>query len=386
MFSMLLVIIYIAFISLGLPDSLLGSTWPQMQPVFEVSLSYAGIISMIIAVGTVISSLLSERVICKLGTGKVTAVSVLMTAVALFGFSVSGNFVMLCLFAVPYGLGAGAVDAALNNFVALHYSSKHMSWLHCFWGVGASVGPYIMGSFIATKYGWRGGYGAISVIQIVLTCIIFSTLFLWKENNNDREQYTERRKAKNFKEIVQVKGIYNILFAFFCYSAVEQTTGLWAASYLVINREMESNIAAKFASLFYIGITVGRGISGFVANKIGDKNMIRIGIGIILAGIGMIIFPINVSAVTLVGFIAIGLGCAPIYPSIIHATPDNFGKENSQAVIGVQMASAYIGTSFMPPLFGIIAQHINIALFPLYLLIFTIIMLVATEKLNRMNR
>ena len=283
MYSALLVIIYLAFISLGLPDTLLGSAWPQMHIELNASLSSAGIITMIISMGTVISSLFSDRLNIKLGTGKVTAISVLMTAVALLGFSLSHSFIILCVLAVPYGLGAGAVDAALNNYVALHYSSKHMSWLHCFWGVGASIGPYIIGTCMAHGLGWRGGYSVISVLQFTLTAALFITLPLWKkvensENNvingkNERTQEEpQERKAKSLSEALHIKGVIYILFAFFCYSAVEQTTTLWCASYLVLNRSIDSNIAAKFAAFFYIGITFGRFLCGFIADKLGDKN------------------------------------------------------------------------------------------------------------------
>lgn len=375
MYSALLVIIYLAFISLGLPDTLLGSAWPQMHIELNASLSSAGIITMIISMGTVISSLFSDRLNIKLGTGKVTAISVLMTAVALLGFSLSHSFIILCVLAVPYGLGAGAVDAALNNYVALHYSSKHMSWLHCFWGVGASIGPYIIGTCMAHGLGWRGGYSVISVLQFTLTAALFITLPLWKKvensennvinGNNERTQEEPReRKAKSLSEVLHIKGVIYILFAFFCYSAVEQTTTLWCASYLVLNRSIDSNIAAK----------------------LGDKNMIRLGIVIIVAGIVMLFMPIPGAAIALAGLITIGLGCAPIYPSIIHSTPFNFGADNSQAVIGIQMAFAYVGTTFMPPLFGLIAQYINIGLFPVYILIFTAIMLLTTEVLNNINK
>ena len=301
------------------------------------------------------------------------------------------------MLAVPYGLGAGAVDAALNNYVALHYSSKYMSWLHCFWGVGASIGPYIIGTCMAHGLGWRGGYSVISVIQFTLTAALFITLPLWKKvensennvsnrNNERTQEEPQERKAKSLSEVLHIKGVIYILFAFFCYSAVEQTTTLWCASYLVLNRSIDSNTAAKFAALFYIGITFGRFLCGFIADKLGDKNMIRLGITIIVAGIVMLFMPIPGSTIALAGLITIGLGCAPIYPSIIHSTPFNFGADNSQAVIGIQMAFAYVGTTFMPPLFGLIAQYINIGLFPVYILIFTAIMFITSEALNNINK
>lgn len=386
MASLLLVLIYIAFISLGLPDSLLGSGWPAMQPALGVPFSYAGIISMIIAGGTVVSSLLSERIIKKIGTSLVTAFSVLLTAIALFGFSVSNSFLLLCLFAVPYGLGAGAVDAALNNFVALHYSSRHMSWLHCFWGVGAAASPYIMSYFLIGGQSWTGGYRTVSIIQFVLTAVLFISLPLWKTKSVKAEPGESQEKAKSLKQIWKIPGVRYVLLAFFGYCAAEGITGLWASSYLVMNRGIEREIAAQFASLFYIGITAGRFVCGFVANKLGDKRQVRLGLAIMLVGIVMVWLPVPVSAVSLAGLIVIGVGSAPVYPAIIHATPDNFGKENSQAIIGVQMASAYIGTTFMPPLFGFIAERVSISLYPLFILIFAVLIIVMTETLNKTVR
>jgi len=383
MASFLIVLIYIAFISLGLPDSLLGSAWPAMQPSLGVPFSYAGIISMIIAGGTVVSSLLSERIIKKLGTSLVTAFSVLLTATALFGFSISDSFFLLCLFAVPYGLGAGAVDAALNNFVALHYSSRHMNWLHCFWGVGAAASPYIMGYFLIGGQSWNNGYRTVSIIQFILTAILFFSLPLWKKKGMAVETGKSGEKAKSLLQIWKIPGVRYILLAFFGYCAAEGTAGLWASSYLVMAKGIEREIAAQFASLFYMGITLGRFICGFVANKLGDKRQIRVGLAIMLLGVLLVWLPVGISEITLVGLIVIGVGCAPVYPAIIHSTPDNFGKENSQAIIGVQMASAYIGSTFMPPLFGFLAERISIYLYPLYILIFAVLMFLMTETLNK---
>lgn len=381
MFSILLPIIYLAFISLGLPDSLLGSAWSVIHTDLGVPLSFAGIISMIIAGGTIISSLLSDRLTKKLGTGLVTVVSVFLTAVALYGFSVSNSFWMLCILSIPYGLGAGAVDAALNNYVALHYASRHMNWLHCFWGVGAATGPYIMSYSLTRGMGWHGGYGIIALIQIILTAVLFISLPLWKKQKHITTN--ENNSAMKLSQIIQIRGVKLILAAFFGYCALESTTGLWAASYLVINRGINPEIAAKYAAYFYIGITFGRFLCGFISDKIGNKNMIRIGIFTIFTGILTLSIPETNFHICLAGLIAVGLGCAPIYPAIIHSTPANFGAKNSQAIIGVQMASAYTGTVFMPPLFGLIADNINIALFPIYLLILAALILLMTEKLNK---
>ena len=379
MVSLLLTIIYMAFISLGLPDSLLGSAWPVMRLELGAPISYAGIISMIISVGTIVSSLLSNRLIHKLGPGLVTAASVGMTAAALFGFSVSGSFALLCLWAVPYGLGAGAVDAALNNYVAVNYSSRQMSWLHAFWGVGVTVSPYIMSACLTGGLGWQAGYRNVSVLQILLTVILFAALPLWKRTAQEGES-GETADTPLFKA-VRIPGVPFALLAFFGFCALETTAGLWASSYLVGARGIDAETAAKFTALFYMGETVGRIANGFIADRFGDSNMIRVGIVLTLVGIGMVLVPIN--TVALGGLVVVGLGAAPVYPCIIHATPYNFGTENSQALVGIQMASAYTGSTLMPPLFGLIAQHVSVGLYPFYLLIFAALMLVMTELLNR---
>lgn len=387
MFHLLLSVIYLAFISLGLPDALLGSAWPSMYPAFHVPVSYAGIISMIIAAGTVISSLQSDRLTKKLGTGKITAISVATTAVALFGFSVSHSFIALCLWAVPYGLGGGSVDAALNNYVALHYESRHMSWLHCMWGVGASIGPYIMGYALSNKQEWSMGYRYISIFQIGLTAILIISLPLWKQFHKKEHVGQSASGSGNTLPVLTLKQIFQIpsqgnSLCFFCYSAVEQTSSLWASSYLVLHLGYSSEKAAGFASLFFIGITVGRGISGFITFKLNDSQMIHLGEGIILLGVLAMLLPLG-KTVALAGLILIGLGCAPIYPSIIHSTPAHFGADKSQAIIGVQMAFAYIGACLMPPLFGIIARSISITLFPAYLGLFLCIMFFMYETVIR---
>ena len=383
MVSLLLAIIYLAFVSLGLPDSLLGAAWPIMQQQMAVPLSFAGIIAMVVSGGTIISSLLSDRLTKKLGAGLVTAVSVLMTAAAFVGFSVSHSFWMLCLFAVPYGLGAGAVDAALNNFVALHFSSRHMNWLHCCWGVGAAVSPYIMGHSLTGGASWNSGYRTVAMLQMGLAAVLFLSLPLWKKQAAAASEEKSRTPAKKLPDIFKIKGVNYVLAAFFGYCALEVTTGLWASSFLVLQRGVNPETAAAYASFFFIGITAGRFLCGFVADKIGDRNMIRIGIIITLLGIFALWLPLKSDWLCLNGLIVIGIGCAPIYPAIIHATPANFGKENAQAIIGVQMASAYLGATFMPPLFGLAANHISVGLYPAFLLFFAVLMLLMTEKLSR---
>ena len=383
MIHLLLIIIYLAFISLGLPDSLLGSAWPAMYQEFSVPVSYAGGISMIIAAGTIISSLQSDRLTRRFGTGKVTAASVLMTAAALFGFSISHSYAALCLWAVPYGLGAGSVDASLNNYVALHYASRHMSWLHCMWGVGASLGPYIMGYALTGGRGWNMGYRYIAILQIVLTTVLIFSLPLWKKHENiDRGHPDGEAAAKplSLRQIVKIPGAKEVMITFFCYCALESTAGLWASSYLVLRRGLSAETAAGFASLFYIGITAGRALSGFLTLKLNDTQMIRLGQGFILFGIALLFLPFG-NVITLVGLILIGLGCAPIYPSIIHSTPEHFGADRSQAMIGVQMASAYVGTCLMPPIFGFMANHISVSLFPVYLLAILVLMTAMHEKM-----
>ncbi len=378
MYTLLLIIIYLAFISLGLPDSLLGSAWPMMQQNFQVPISYAGIVTMIISGGTICSSLMSDRLTKNLGTGIVTTVSVLLTAVALFGFSTASAFWMLCLWAIPYGLGAGAIDAALNNYVALHYSSRHMSWLHCFWGIGTIISPYIM-SYSLVSSSWQNGYRTVSTIQIIITIILILSISLW---NLQKAKISDKQAEKTLglKNALKIKGVPQLLLGFFAYCSTEATVMLWASSYLVRTREITEEKAASFAALFFIGITVGRFLSGIVSEKLGDRRLIRIGTSIIAVGIICILLPVTTDFLVLSGFIIIGLGCAPIYPSIIHSTPNNFGKENSQSIIGIQMASAYIGSTFMPPLFGLIANHISIKLLPAYLILFTLLMIVMIEK------
>jgi len=378
---MLLFIIYLSFISLGLPDSLLGSAWPNMYIDFDIPLSYVGIISTIITGSTILSSLFSDKFNSLLGTGKVTTISVCLTALALFGFSISHSFIELCFWALPYGFGAGSVDASLNNYVAIHFESRHMSWLHCMWGVGTSIGPYIMSYVLTNGKLWNSGYRIISIIQIVLSCILLISLPKWKNDSNSNLSDT-KSKTLTIKEIFNIKGVKYVLIAFFCYCALEQTAGLWATSYLNLYKNVCVQEASGYASLFYIGITLGRAISGFTTFKFTDDKMIKLGSNIILFGIVILLVNGSVN-LSLIGFILIGLGCAPIYPCIMHSTPRYFGQENSQTVIGMQMACAYVGILLMPPLFGIIANYVNIALLPIYLLLLLFVMYISHHKLSK---
>lgn len=386
MYSLLLVFIYIAFVGLGLPDSLLGSAWPVMQIELGAPLSYAGLITMIISVGTVISSLFADKMLKKMSAGVLTTVSTLVTAIALFGFSTSRSVLMLCIWAVPYGLGAGAVDAALNNYVAVHYSSKHMSWLHAFWGVGAAISPYIMSYCLTSGHGWSNGYFSVSIIQIAITAILFLSLPMWKKLaaiGEQAEATTEDAPELTFVQKLRIPGVWCVLALFFAYCSLEQTAGIWATSYLVTYRGIDEETAAAFASMYFLGITVGRFACGFIADRIGDRTLTRMGIIVSAIGVIMIAIPVSTHAVALSGLIIAGLGSAPIYPAVIHSTPSNFGAKNSQAIIGLQMAFAYIGITLMPPLFGLIAEHTSIAVYPFYLLIFSVIMIIASERLNK---
>ena len=366
MASLLLALIYVCFISLGLPDSLLGSAWPVLHQEISVPVSLAGVLSATICLGTILSSLFSDKLLRRFGAGKVIAISIAMTAMGLFGFSCSNQFWMLMLWAIPYGLGAGGVDAILNNYVALHYKAQHMSWLHCMWGVGASISPYIM-SFSLINLSWNYGYLFVAAIQAVLSAGIFLSIPLWKKGMQAEEDGGEETvpAALSFREIFAIKGAIPCFVTFFCYCSLELTTSLWASSYLVTKWSFSPEAAASFASMFYIGVTFGRFINGFFAMRFSDRFLIRVGCGLIVVGIGLLCLPFD-AAFALVGFAIIGLGCAPIYPCIIHMTPDVFGKDKSQAMIGIQMAFAYMGFLIMPPLFGVIADCVSISLLPVF--------------------
>ena len=380
MFSLLLALIYVSFISLGLPDSLLGSAWPQMQESLGVSLSLGGVISFLITASTILSSLVSHQVIQRFGTGAVTMCSVAMTALALFGFSLSNSFLALCLWAIPYGLGAGSVDAALNNFVALHCKAKHMSWLHCFWGIGATGGPYIMGLCLSRGIGWQAGYRTISFLQMALTLILLLSLPLWKKQElllSGGE--TVRPQTPQWGKLLKRPGVKAALTAFFFYSALELTTGLWGSSYMVAVRGISPETAAKWISLFYLGITAGRFFSGFLTLRFSDDAMVRLGEITAIVGILLILLPLH-NLFLCLGLILTGLGCAPIYPSLLHATPQRFGKSLSQSLMGTQMAISYLGSTTMPPVSGFLSEKISMGLYPILLLVFALCMTILTEK------
>lgn len=382
MYLFLLALIYLAFISLGLPDSLLGSAWPLMHLEMGVPISYMGIITMLISGGTIVSSLMSDRLTRKFGTKILTVASVFLTVIALFGFSFANNFSMLIVFAIPYGIGAGAIDAALNNYVALHYKAKHMSWLHCFWGVGTIVSPFVMG-YALTSSTWNNGYRIVGFMQLVIGIILLLTLPVWKVNEDVVSTTSE---DVGFFKALRIKGVPFLLLGFLAYCAAETTTMQWASTYFVEVKGISIERAASFASLFYIGITAGRFISGFITDKLGDRKMILLGSSVLIVGILTLAIPSSSYELAFVSFIIIGLGCAPIYPCIIHSTPYNFGAKNSGAIIGIQMASAYLGATFMPPIFGVLGNASTFAIMPLYLLVFVLLMLVMIELTFRITK
>lgn len=390
----LLPIIYLAFIALGLPDSALGSAWPVMGPALGAGLSWVGIVTMIICAGTIASSLMSVRVVDRFGTGKVTAASVALTALALLGFSFSGEFWQILLWSIPYGLGAGAVDAALNAYVAVHYESQHMSWLHCMWGVGASGGPMIMGACLGFGT-WGDGFRALGALQFAIVIVLTVSLPLWRDRKLPKAKRPDDAAGEDTagikpthrtrRELLHIDGVVAVLISFFCYCALESTCGNWAASYCTLAAGISAETAASWASLFYIGITVGRLGSGFLSFKLSDSAMIRLGQILVAAGIAILLLPWR-GALLAVALVLIGLGCAPIYPSIIHATPKRFGDDVALELTGMQMAFAYVGSLAMSPLFGAIAQLVDIGLYPLYMAILLAVMVISAEKVNRATR
>lgn len=377
----LLLIIYLAFISLGLPDALLGSAWPAMFGDLKVPVSYAGIISMIVAAGTVISSLFSGSLIQKFGEAKVTTFSVFLTAIALMGFAYSHQFIFLCLLAIPLGLGAGSVDAALNNYVALHYQAKHMNWLHSFWGIGAAIGPMIMAGYFANGGVWTQGYHTIAWIQLGLVVVLLLSLPLWIQQKESDDAAKNKDTKSLFSLIKSIPGLKQALLVFFCYCTIEASFGLWGASFLVFEKGFAADKAARLVSLYYIGITSGRFLSGFLTHYFSNRQLIYIGQGVI--AVGIILFLLPSESVLLPGFLLIGLGCAPIFPSLLHETPRNFGKQHSQKIMGLQMASAYVGITLMPFVFGEISTITGYSFLLPFLGIFLFVMFFLTRILNR---
>ena len=423
MIHLLLAAIYLAFVGLGLPDGLLGAAWPAMRADAAFRgfgggtppLSHSGIVFAIIAICTVVSALQSDRTTKRFGAARVTAFSTALAAVALFGFAQCRSMAGLCLWAVPYGLAAGAIDAALNNYVALHFASRHMSWLHCMWGVGATAGPYVMGAALTRGAPWQRGYLLVGIAQVLVAAAVFASLPLWRRAEGASGAPAEApaeaaRRPLRLAEILRIPGARAILLCFFCYCAIEQTAGLWAATFLahrgvsperieqtaglwaatfLAHRGVSPERAAFYASMVYLGITLGRGIGGFATFRWNDDQMLRIGEGIIVVGLALVgaaaLAPAVPSDVACAGFVVAGFGCAPVYPSIIHSTPAHFGADKSQAIIGVQMAFAYLGTTAMPPLFGVLARHVTPALLPLYLLALLVLMAALYERVVRVT-
>lgn len=369
----LLMMIYLSFISLGLPDSMLGSAWPAMNVSLNAPLWGAGLVQMLISFCTIISSLNSAKLIRRFGTGKLTAISVATTALALLGFSLAKNYAFLLLMAVPLGLGAGAVDAGLNNYVALHCEAKHMSWLHCFWGVGTIIGPMILSAVLRVGGSWATGYRAVGLIQCAVSALLFATLGMWKRGNIQQEEYGA--KALSMWEVLSLPGAKAGMVTFLCYCALESTLGLWGATYISQVRGVDEATAASFGAMFYIGITVGRAISGFMAMKLLPKQMVRVGQALLALGCIFMMIPAG-STLLGIGLVVCGLGCAPIYPNIIQDTPVNYGTENSQAAIGVQMAFAYVGSTFLPSIFGALAGVGGYGLLPYFAISICVLMTV----------
>ena len=376
----LLLLIYLAFISLGLPDALLGSAWPVMSQQFCVPMSYMGLVSLLISGFTVVSSLLSDRLNGRFGTGKVTAFSVGLTAVALVGFALTDRYWMLCIWAIPYGLGAGSVDAALNNYVANHYASRHMSWLHCMWGLGAAIGPYVMGAVLSGGQTWNMGYVYIGIFQFALTATLMLSIPKWKKTDGEG---VKGQTHLSLKEVIKIPGVKEALLIFLCYSAIESIGGHWASSYLAFHLGMTEEKAAALAAMFYLGITAGRAVSGFATYRLNDRQMSYVGMGTTITGILLMLLSKN-QTVTVIGFTVAGFGCAPIFPCIIHNTPNLFGADRSQSVIGVQMASFYAGTCLFPPLFGVLADWVGIGCMPAVLLLTLCLMLVLYIRFCRL--
>ncbi|MEZ2718428.1 MFS transporter [Niallia circulans] len=391
MATFFLVIIYLAFISLGLPDSLLGVSWSLMQVEFKAPLETAGVLFMTIAGGTIISSFISGTLLKKFGTGMVTFVSCFMTAGALLGFHFAPSIVWLFIFAIPLGLGAGAVDTGLNNYVASHYKAHHMSWLHCFWGVGATLGPIIVAQFISRDNSWRSGYFAIASIQFILVVILLFTLPLWKKIEKVPKQEHENKIEESTSTLDEaylenqkpwkIRGVKLALLAFLFYCGAEAAVGLWGSSFLVNVKNLSIDVAAKWVSVFYAGITIGRFITGFITLKMSNQRLIRWGQIIALVGAILLFLPFPV-LFSLAGFIMIGLGLAPIFPCMLHETPLRFGKKHSQTIMGYQMAIAYTGSTFLPPILGYAAAKSTIGIFPFVIAGFIAMMLWGSERLN----
>lgn len=380
MTTFLLIIIYFAFISLGLPDAMLGSAWPVMQGELGLPLSGAGLVSMIVSGGTIVSSLLSGKLIRRFGTARLTTISVLMTALALLGFSFTRGYGWMLLMAVPLGLGAGAVDTTLNDFVARNYAARHMNWLHSFWGIGATLSPIIMALALARTGVWQNGYRWVAVIQFALVGVLVLSLPVWRRFSESDS--AAAASSISTTPLSSIPGLGATLAGFFAYCALETTTGLWGASYLVGVRGIAEEVAAGWVASYYLGITIGRMVNGFASIKFSSKQLIRMGIGSIFVGVLLLII-LKADLASLAGLMLIGLGCGPIFPTLLHETPYRFGAENSGRLMGIQMATAYVGTTLGPPLIGLLLGKVGLWVYPLALLLLAMILLAGTEQVNR---
>lgn len=382
----LLMIIYLAFISLGLPDALLGVTWPLIRMEWQMSLDAAGLISIVVTLGTIVSSLLSGKLIKRFGEGKITFISGLMTGAALLGYSMAPSYIWFVLLALPLGFGAGSVDTALNHYVALHFKAHHMNWLHSFWGVGATAGPVLMAMILTQTGSWRSGYQTVAFIQLVLAAILFISLPLWKKHDAlNQNLETENRIPTSKINAFKIKGVPYALLVFLFYCAAEYAMGLWGSSYLVQTRGVTLETAARGVAFYYGGITVGRVLSGFISFKLSNTRLITFGLVIALLG-GIILFVGSSVILTMVAFVLIGLGFAPVFPSMTHETPHRFGKDQTQFIIGYQMASAYIGIAVFPPLLGLVIEKTSMSVFPVFIVFCILLQLLLTTKLNKLTQ
>lgn len=384
MATALLIIIYIAFIGLGIPDSLFGTAWPAIYSEFELPISFGSFVTIIISCGTVLSSVISSKIISRLGTNKVSAYSTLLTALALLGFSFAPNLWVMCFWAIILGVGAGAIDVALNNYVAIHYSATHMSFLHCFYGVGVSVSPYILSLVIAGNFGWRGGYRIAFAIQLIITLLLFLALPLWrKAHGGENESEENTHKDLSFGSVLKIPGVKMMCSLFIASCAIECTCGGWGSTFLVEYKHLPAEKAAQIIMIYYIGMTLGRFLSGVLAAKLHSWKIIKLGQIVLGLALLLLILPGGVYLCAL-GMFLIGLGNGPLFPNFNYLTPENFGSDVSQSVIGIQMASAYIGIMLAPTLCGLLGQVFGMVIFPYYLILFYAIMIPVTIRIKTM--
>ena len=379
----LLLVIYLAFIGLGLPDSLLGSAWPAMHGDLGAAVSLGGLVSMTTCSCTIVSSLLCGRLVRGLGTGRLVLGSVALTAVAIFGYSCCTQFWQLVAWAVPYGLGAGAVDASLNAYAAIHYEARHMNWLHCMWGIGSSAGPVVMSRMVLSSAGWRGGYQVVGAFQLVITLCLVLSLRLWDTRGTDPDSPSAGDGPRGLA-LLGLPGVWQALVGFFCYCALETTSGLWAATFMVLARGASTDLAALFTGLFYMGITLGRLVSGFLTLRLAGQQLQHLGELIAAAGVAMLILAPG-KVLSGCGLFLVGLGCAPIYPQMIHLTPERFGDQNAASLMGVQMAFAYVGSLAVPPIAGLLIDHVSPWCFPAVALALVVAMTACLTSCDRVT-